>query len=663
MRALLPAGNSLEPEQWLRRHRVILALLWLHVPGVALFAFARHQTVVHSMFEASLVLCFALVALLPNLTDRVRSVFATLGLVTSSAALVHLSDGLIEMHFHFFVVVAVVSLYQSWEAFLAAVAFTVAHHGVMGSLDPAAVYNHPAALAGSWKWALVHGGFLLAESAACLVAWRLNEVALSGERQARQALERSNEEIEYRAFHDMLTGLANRALFVDRLAHALILQQRTHEPVALLYLDLDDFKMVNDTLGHTVGDEMLVQVAARLQGVFRASDTIARLGGDEFAVLLEDTDVRGARMAADQVLESLKDPLRVNGTHLLGRASIGVVASTHAEGSEDLMRHADIAMYAAKREGKHAYRIFDQTMQSSVTSRLELESELAGAIEQEQFFVLFQPLVDLATGTLAGIEALVRWNHPKHGVLLPEAFIAFAEETGLIVPLGEWVLANSLGQAAALEREFGRPLHLGVNLSASQLRGDIVGTVGRLLEAHGVPGTNLVLEITETSVMMEGHGTVEKLRQLREMGVRIAIDDFGTGYSSLAYLKRLPIDILKIDRSFVHTIDDGPEESALAHAIIKLARLFGLRTVGEGIELPGEAEVLRELGCDSGQGFHFGRPMQAERLVEEVRSGRIPLVSISERTERRTQPHQALPHQGLPYQALPLGGFQASDVR
>ena len=747
LRAVLPTGNTLTTASWLRRHRVICALLWAHVPAVATFALLRGESLTHALGEAGLLALLAYGATRAGLSDAARSVLATLGLVGSSAILVHLAGGVIEMHFHFFVIVVVVSLYQSWVPFLVALAFVVLHHGGLGAILPSSVYNHPAALAGSWKWALVHGGFILAESVACLAAWRLNELALIGERSARRELEKANDdlvtaqrlssigswdwdmaadtvwwssemysifgrspddfipslgsflaqvhpddqdrvaqliehattgsgadldyecrvvrpdeavrvvhalghraigdlgmpvrllgtvqditdrrsleaEVEYRAFHDALTGLANRALFMDRVQHALAVRQRSGSPLALLYLDLDDFKTVNDTLGHTIGDELLVQVAARLNGAVRSCDTVARLGGDEFALLLESTDQESAAREADLVLASLQEPVTVHGAHVLVRTSIGIVVVDGSIQAEELIRRADIAMYAAKRQGKHAYRFFQETMQSSLVNRLGLEAELATAIERHEFVMHYQPVVDLASGRLSGVEALIRWQHPQHGLLPPADFISLAEDTGLIVPLGAWAMTEAVRQARSFTERLGHPLSMGVNLSPSQLQGDVVGMVERRLGEAGLDPRQLVVEITETCMMSQEASVVAKLAELRAMGVRIAIDDFGTGYSSLAYLKRLPVDVLKVDRSFVRNITGGPEESALAHAIIKLAGLFGLSTVAEGIETPEQAGVLRGLGCDRGQGFHFSRPVESQALVAAVRSGHLRL--------------------------------------
>ena len=738
LRSLLPTGHSVDQASWERRHRAITNLLWVHVVAVPLYGIWQDHGVGHSLLEGAVLALLALGASREEFGAVTRSVMATIGLVSASAILTHFSGGLIEMHFHFFVVVAVVSLYQSWVPFLVALGFVVAHHGIGGQFLPESVYNHPAAMGNSWKWALVHGAFILGESTACLVAWRLNELALEGERSARQAMERAHSdlataqslsnigswdwdpagstvwwsdelyrivgrtpgdftptlhaflgyvipadrdrvatlighavdtrgaldyecaitredgvtrtihargsgvvdyngafrmlgtcqditerksleaEIEHRAFHDGLTGLANRALFLDRLDHALALSQRNGSPLSLLYLDVDDFKTVNDNLGHGVGDGVLVQLAQRLRAAVRQSDTIARLGGDEFAFLLENTSVEAAGQVAEKVLAVLRDPLTVEGSHLLVRASVGIAVSDGETGASDLLRHADIAMYAAKRQGKHAYRVFNEGMHSSLVTRMQLEAELAEAIDREQFVVHYQPLVNMQTRQVEGVEALVRWDHPERGMLPPSEFIPLAEELGLITALGDWVLRRATCDSMVLQDSVGRPLYLSVNVAAPQLHGDFVGTVRSALVESGMAAGQLVIEITETCLMTPDEAVVAKLAELRREGVRVAIDDFGTGYSSLAYLKQLPIDMLKIDRSFIRQIADGPEESALAHSIIKLASLFGLGTVGEGIETSEQSAILRDLGCHTGQGYLFWRPMDLRALLRAV---------------------------------------------
>jgi diguanylate cyclase (GGDEF)-like protein/PAS domain S-box-containing protein len=743
----LPRGGSLPEGNWRRRHRSICLLLWIHVPVLIFFgAVVSDQALGHTVLEAGIVAVLAFAASLPNPNRNQRAVMATLGLMSCSAILTHFSHGSIEMHFHFFVMVVVVSLYQSWVPFLVALGYVVTHHGLFGWLDPSSVYNHPAAVANPWKWALVHGFFILGESVACLVAWRLNEDALEGERAARGAMEKANvdlaeaqaisqvgswdwdiasgavwwsdelyriagvepesfhptfesflelvhpdergrvkdiidlacesrgrldyecrivradgttrviqalgecvigddgvlrkligtcqdvtdrkileQEIQHRAFHDSLTGLANRALFLNRVEHALAVRERSPAPLAVLYLDLDDFKTVNDSLGHDVGDELLVEVSKRLTNAVRPSDTVARLGGDEFALLLEHTEQEGANVVSERILTALQEPVSLQSKDVFPHASIGVAVAEESPKPDDLLRNADIAMYAAKRQGKNSFRAFQKSMLSSVVTRLELKAELKRAIENREFVLHYQPLIDLETGNIDKVEALIRWDHPDRGLVPPADFIPLAEETGQIVPLGAWVIREATRQAKTLEQSFGRPISVSVNLSARQLDSNIVDQVrDALLRSQLEPG-NLVLEITETTLMSQEETIMSRVEELRKLGVRIAIDDFGTGYSSLGYLKQLPIDIIKVDRTFVSCITDGPEESALAHAIIKLAHIFNLEAVGEGIETAEQAEALRELGCHTGQGFYFCRPINAAELMEMALSWNDPL--------------------------------------
>ncbi len=430
----------------------------------------------------------------------------------------------------------------------------------------------------------------------------------------RKALEA---EVSHRALHDELTGLANRWLFLDRLEHAVAHHRRTGTPLALLYLDMDDFKTVNDSLGHSMGDELLIDIGWRLRGALRASDTVARLGGDEFAVLAEDTDVQGAVTLADTILDVLRQPLQVADTMLRVRTSIGI-ATTDSGDPEHMLRHADIAMYAAKRGGTHAYRVFNAGMQSSLTARLRLEAELAEALDREQLVLHYQPIVALESGRVEGVEALVRWEHPSLGLLPPSEFIPIAEQMGHIPALGEWVLHQALRDTKRLQDALGTDLTISVNTAAAQLQTDLAGTVRSALSSADVSPDHLVLEITETCVMTQEQAIVDKLADLRVMGVRIAIDDFGTGYSSLAYLRRLPIDQLKIDRAFVRDLALGPEESALAHAIVKLGSLFGLEVVAEGIETPQQSAILQRMGCHSGQGYLYHRPTDIESLLARM---------------------------------------------
>ncbi|MCY1138106.1 EAL domain-containing protein [Actinoplanes sp. Pm04-4] len=410
------------------------------------------------------------------------------------------------------------------------------------------------------------------------------------------------QQLSRQAFCDPLTGLSNRALFRDRLEHA---TARRAADVTVLLIDLDDFKGVNDNLGHSAGDELLTALAARLRDNVRPGDTLARLGGDEFAVLIEDLDGRDPGALAERLLHELRQPLTIAGHDLRRTASIGV--ATGGESGEELLRNADLAMYAAKRQGRNAYARFDPGMYASLVNEAQLRAEMETALAADQFVVHYQPVVDLPTQRLTGVEALVRWQHPSRGLLGPQHFIDTAEDSGLIVPLGRWVLRESLQQLARWDRP---GLKVNVNLSARQFQdAALVTDVRDALAESGVEPACLTLEITESMLLQDIDVAADTLHALRRLGVRLAIDDFGTGYSSLNYLKRLPVDIIKIDRAFVTEVATDPEDKALVDAVVGLSQALRMQTVAEGIETDDQWTELRRLGCDFGQGYLFGRPV------------------------------------------------------
>ena len=387
-----------------------------------------------------------------------------------------------------------------------------------------------------------------------------------------------------------------------------------------MFIDLDDFKTVNDSLGHQAGDAILEEVARRLERTIRPADTVARFGGDEFAVLLDG--VAGsdeAALIADRLLAELEAPTSLDGQLVYPRASIGICMSDEdllSQDADELLRNADVAMYMAKRDTKGRYRLFEPAMHERVVERLELRGELQQALEQGQLEVYYQPIVRLRGVGRYGVEALLRWNHPTRGTVAPGQFIPLAEETGLIVPIGKWVIEQACRKARRAAARFAEPLRISVNLSVKQLQSEsIIDDVRSALESNGLPPDTLVLEVTETVMLADIDVAVARLHALKALGVRIAMDDFGTGYSSLSYLSRLPVDILKMDRSF---LTGGIENSGLAPAIIAIGEQLGLEVVAEGIERPDQIDRLQELGFDLGQGFLFGRPMQSSRLDEHL---------------------------------------------
>jgi diguanylate cyclase (GGDEF)-like protein len=428
-------------------------------------------------------------------------------------------------------------------------------------------------------------------------------LALTDAKMVREAL--------HHAFHDPLTDLPNRALFIDRLELGLRRTQRLDCRPAVLFLDVDRFKLVNDSLGHAAGDELLREVAARLVASVRTGDTTARFGGDEFAVLLEDVEGREvAEQVAIRILDALRAPLSIAGRDIFLTASIGIAMA--AACADDMIRDADLAMYHAKAEGKGRYATFEPAMHAAVVERSELEVELQGVIDRNELVLHYQPIIALDSQEIIGVEALVRWRHPTRGLVFPDTFIRLAEETQLMPHLSRWILAEACREVAGWRSL--RPLRLAVNLSAVELQSPdvLAGDVAAALAQSGLPPDALVLEITETALMRDVTDTISCLRELKELGVLLAVDDFGTGYSSLDYLRRFPIDILKIDKAFVDDLVDG--DSTLAQAIIDLGASFNLEVVAEGIEHDSQRLRLLALGCRLGQGYHFSRPIPSHEL-------------------------------------------------
>lgn len=463
---------------------------------------------------------------------------------------------------------------------------------------------------GSWHYAETIGNNLLHDPNVGGVVLNTRDVS------ERKGLE---QQLAHQAFHDALTRLPNRALFTDRLEHALVCAQDSHQHIAVLFLDLDNFKFVNDSLGHAAGDDLLIEVAQRLRQCVRPGDTLARLGGDEFTILLEAVgDEYAAEAVAQRIWNALQTPFTIDGQVVFTSASIGIALSTAACcGADELLRAADIAMYRAKMGGKAHAMVFDESMTTDASQRLALETDLRRALERDEFVVVYQPLVHLASQRVLGAEALVRWHHPTRGVIPPNVFIPLAEETGLILPLGRWVIVEACRQARTWHSDDpASPPCVSVNLSARQFRHpQLVGDIAAVLRETGLPAHRLTLEITESMLMAQEETTLRSLTALKQLGIKLAIDDFGTGYSSLAYLKRFPIDILKIDRSFVERIEHDAGDSAIVHTIVTLAKTLNLAVTGEGIETAAQLAHLRALDCDVGQGYLFSKPVPAQQIA------------------------------------------------
>jgi len=428
----------------------------------------------------------------------------------------------------------------------------------------------------------------------------------------------AEDRLSHAALHDSLTGLPNRALIHNRAEQMLARARRQHTPVAALFLDLDDFKDINDTLGHEAGDELLAAVASRVAGVVRAGDTVGRLGGDEFVVLVEgDSLAAGAQVVADRICDVLATPFEIRSSPvpLEVSASIGIAEGDRAFSGE-LLRDADIALYRAKAAGKHCAVTFSPSMQKAVDDHRHAEIDLRRAMANNEFFLLYQPTVDLSTGYFNGVEALLRWRHPKRGIVQPINFISVLESTGLISPVGEWVLQEACRQGAEWHRR-GYRIKVSVNISAVQLERDrIIDDVNNALLSSGFEPAMLILELTESTLMHDVEETLTRLRLLKALGVSLAIDDFGTGYSSLAYLRQFPIDVLKIDQSFVSGMSDTKESAAIVHALVQLGKVLGLETVAEGVESEDQRRKLEAEDVNVGQGFLFARPLDVPAMDE-----------------------------------------------
>jgi diguanylate cyclase (GGDEF)-like protein/PAS domain S-box-containing protein len=468
---------------------------------------------------------------------------------------------------------------------------------------------------GTWRWIEITARNLLHDPSVNGLVGNYRDIT------ERKALE---DKLIHQAFHDVLTGLANRALFRNRVEHAMARSSRHNIPLAVLFMDLDDFKTINDSLGHAAGDSLLMSIAERLAACLRTSDTAARLGGDEFAVLLEGTTPGEAASAADRILRALRAPIEVSEKQVYISASIGIAGyrAEHAT-QDDLLRDADAAMYRAKADGKGRYDIFDPNMHTAAVERLELKADLQRALDNGEFVLYYQPIIDLETGAFTAVEALLRWKHPERGLVLPGEFIPLAEETGLIVPLGRWVLNVACRQVADWQARYpGRaPAAVSVNLSPKQLREhSLVSEIRQAVRDSGLRPERLLLEITEGAIMQDTDAALLLLNDIHNLGVRLAIDDFGTGYSSLKYLQMFPVDVLKIDRFFVTNVGEAAADTAVARAIVDLGHTLGLRIIAEGVEHPRQSSHLRVMGCDMAQGFAICRPIPPDDFERALAS-------------------------------------------
>jgi diguanylate cyclase (GGDEF)-like protein/PAS domain S-box-containing protein len=751
IRGVLPRGQTLPADAWASRHRAMLWILWAHVLALPAFSLLRGSDLGAALASVLPIALAGGAATLERAGRRARSVAVVFGLLTASAVLVHAWDGQIEAHFHFFVIIAVLALYEDWLPFGLAVAYVVAEHGVLGAITPDSVYNHGG---NPWWWAVVHGLFVLGAGTASVVTWRLNEDmrARMGQAHAREreiaerfqvAFEsgvsgmsitapdgrflkvnralcemlgytaqellardfqsithpddlhadadqhramlegltevyetekryvhrdghevwvqvgvtavrgkdggvqyfiaqthdvttrrRFEEELAHRALHDPLTSLPNRALFVDRLGHALVRLRRHGGEVAVLFVDLDRFKLVNDGMGHAVGDAVLVEAAGRLSATARAEDTVARFGGDEFTILCENAGEEEARLVAQRILAAFTQPFVHDDREFHLSASVGVrVTGDIAATPDSLLRDADLALYAAKEHGRGRAEVFDAQTRMHGIDPLATEQALRLAMRRGELCLHYQPEVNLTTSRIVAVEALVRWQHPERGLVPPGEFIPVAEQTGLIVPLGEWVLNEACRQLSAWRRAgaIADDVRVAVNVSARQLSDPKLPlTVAAALRSAELEPAALCLEITESAVVQDAELALANMYAIKQQGVFVALDDFGVGFSSLSQIRELPpVDVIKVDRSFTAGLGRNDSDGAVVTAVLTLARSLGLTAVAEGVENVDQIGLLRGLGCEVGQGFHFSRPQAPDDIERLLRAGAAPAPALA----------------------------------
>ena len=611
VRSALPSGRTLPQEAWERRNRWLLWLLWLQIPPLAGLALAMGEgpSLLHPAAEAAGPTAFAVLATLGT-TRRMRATAVALGLLTCAAVLVHVTGGLIEAHFHFFVVIGLLTLYEDWMLFLVAVSFVLLHHGLLGATAPHQVFAHGG---NPWLWAGIHAAFVAAAGAVNVVAWRLNEEVRADHRRTAKALSRQ-------ALHDPLTGVPNRRMLDIRLREVL---RDAHAAPAVFCVDIDGFKLVNDTHGHQAGDTLLIGIARRLAAQIRSADTLARLGGDEFVVVCPEVgDESEAMCIAARLSQAVLEPFTVEGEEMTLTLSIGFSLGDEDVGDPwDLVQRADLALYRAKQRGRSRFEFGSAEVVAGERTRIVIRQRLEEALAQDELSLRFQPIVDIACGTVVAFEALVRWEDPERGTLSPADFLPVAESSGLIVPMGHRMLAKACREAARWNREPREegPVGLFVNASVRELaEPGYADAVNDAVLAAGIPHEQLTIEMTE-SAAMETDTALAASASLTALGVRVALDDFGTGYSSLDRLASLPASCVKADRRFVSSEDAAPE---VLRAMGHLAREIGLWPVAEGVETDEQLRRVHAAGFAAAQGHLFARPLLPERARALLRRTR-----------------------------------------
>jgi len=619
--AAMPRGSNLTDAVFERRHRWMVKLLIVMILLTLPYGISRGVPM-RDVRDVVFVIWSPVVLLLVARRARTRewrSVLITLGLFVSASVYVYLAGGATESHFAYFVLVGVISLYQDWRPFLVGVGVVLINHAVFGLLMPQAVFESTPGVAfttsSTLKMAAVHTSFLLASTVASLVAWKASEV---------------------QALTDVLTGLPNRRRMTDQLDR--IIACGSEPGIGILYLDLCGFKKINDVYGHDAGDRLLVEIANRLRHLCRHHGFVARIGGDEFAVVLPATDEVGTLDVARRVAEACAVPITVDDRSVRITASVGVVLLSSCDmlNASEVLRDVDLAMYHAKNEfgDSGGCAVFCAGMRERARADFELELDLASCVENNELYVVYQPIVDMVSSRIVGAEALVRWRHPTKGLLGPDVFVPLAERTGAIIGIGRWVIEVAMRQLAVWDDAVPglQQLSMHINVSTHQLRDSmLVESVRRTLEQVEIAPGRLVFEVTETA-LLGGDSDLVVLRELKELGARLALDDFGTGYSSLSHLAHLPVDNLKIDKSFTDDVPVGPNRSLMA-GVLALAGQVGMTPVVEGIERFEQVRDLLAMGARFGQGYFFSKPVSSRAFVEQLtiqRHARAAIAAITQ---------------------------------